>query len=49
MVKYYSIKEDIDGIEKIIGSSGESTETGSLIDRVNKIEQTANGTLETVK
>ena len=46
--KYYSIKEDIDGIEKIIGSSGESTETGSLIDKVNKIEQTANGTLETV-
>ena len=46
--KYYSIKENIDGIEKIIGTTGESTEEGSLVDKVNKIEQTANGTLETV-
>ena len=45
--KYYAIKEDIEGIEKIIGSSG-TTEEGTLVDRVNKIEQTANGTLETV-
>lgn len=45
--KYYAIKEDIEGIEKIIGSS-ETTEEGTLVDRVNKIEQTANGTSETV-
>ena len=45
--KYYAIKEDIDGLEKIIGSSGES-ESGSLVDRVNKIEQTAEGTFETI-
>ena len=46
--KYYAIKEDIDGLEKIIGSSTES-EDGSLVDRVNKLEQTAEGTYETIK
>ena len=46
--KYYAIKEDIDGLEKIIGSSTES-EDGSIVDRVNKLEQTAEGTYETIK
>ena len=46
--KYYAIKENIDGLEKIIGSSTES-EDGSLVDRVNKLEQTAEGTYETIK
>ncbi len=44
--RYYSIKEDLDGLEQIIGSS--TSTDGSIIDRVNKIEQTANGTLETI-
>ena len=34
-------------MEQLIGSSGE-TEDGSLIDRLNKIEQTAEGTKETI-
>ena len=46
--KYYAIKEDINGIQKIIGSS-EETEDGTIIDKINKIEQTANGTSETIK
>ena len=45
--KYYAIKQDVDGLEQLIGSSGES-EDGSLIDRLNKIEQTAEGTNETI-
>ena len=45
--KYYAIKQDVDGLEQLIGSSGE-TEDGSLIDRLNKIEQTAEGTKETI-
>ena len=45
--KYYAIKQDVDGLEQLIGSSGES-EDGSLIDRLNKIEQTAEGTKETI-
>ena len=46
--KYYAIKQDVDSLQQIIGSSGEG-EDGSLIERVNKIEQTAEGTLETIK
>ena len=45
--KYYAIKQDVDGLEQLIGSSDES-EDGSLIDRINKIEQTAEGTNETI-
>ena len=44
--KYFAIKEDLDSLEQIIGSS--TTVDGSIVDRVNKIEQTANGTLETI-
>ena len=46
--KYYAIKQDVDSLQQIIGSSGEG-EDGSLIERVNKIEQTAEGTFETIK
>ena len=38
--KYVAVEQDIDGIKQIVGSS-ENPESGTLIDRVSKVEQTA--------
>ena len=45
--KYYAVKQDLDSLEEMIGSSGTS-EDGSLLDRLNKIEKTAEGTSEEI-
>ena len=44
--KYYAIQEDVDGLRQLIGDSTEID--GGIIDRLNKVEQTAEGTKETV-
>lgn len=40
--KFVAIEQDINGIKQIVGDNGESSD-GSLIDRVSKIEQRADG------
>jgi predicted nucleic acid-binding Zn-ribbon protein len=44
--KYYAIQEDVDGLKKLIGDSTEID--GGIVDRLNKLEQTAEGTKETI-
>ena len=45
--KYTAIKQDVDGILEIVGSSEES-EDGTIIDRINKLEKTSTETNETI-
>lgn len=45
--KYMIVKEDVDGIKEVLGTEG--TETGgTLIDRLNKVEKTAEKTTEEI-
>ena len=44
--KYMTIKEDVDGIKQVLGST--ESGSGSLVERVNKIEKTAEETKETI-
>jgi hypothetical protein len=45
--KYTAIKQDVDGILEIVGSSEES-EDGTIIDRINKLEKTSTETNEII-
>ena len=40
--KFVAIEQDINGIKQIVGDNGENSD-GSLIDRISKIEQRADG------
>ena len=45
--KYMTIKEDVDGIKEVIGSS--EAGSNSLVERVNKLEKTASSTNEKIQ
>ena len=45
--KYMTIKEDVDGIKEVVGSS--EAGSNSLVERVNKLEKTASSTNEMEK
>ena len=46
--KYMIVQEDVNGIKEVLGYEGEGT-GGTLIERLNKVEKTAEGTTETIK
>ena len=45
--KYMTIKEDVDGIKEVVGSS--EAGSNSLVERVNKLEKTASSTNEKIQ
>ena len=45
--KYMIVKEDVDGIKEVLGTEG-TEEGGTLIDRLNKVEKTAEKTTEEI-
>ena len=47
--KYFSVVEDINGIKEVLGVDGEVGEDGSIIDKVNKLEKTAEGNTLTIQ
>ncbi len=46
--KYMIVQEDVNGIKEVLGYEGQGT-GGTLIERLNKVEKTAEGTTETIK
>ena len=46
--KYFSVIEDINGLKEVIGVDGEVGEDGSIIDRMTKVEKTAEGIQTTI-
>ena len=46
--KYMIVQEDVNGIKEVLGYEGEGS-GGTLIERLNKVEKTAEGTTETIK
>ena len=45
--KYMIVKEDVDGIKEVLGTEG-TEQGGTLIDRLNKVEKTAEKTTEEI-
>ena len=46
--RYMIVQEDVNGIKEVLGYEGEG-DSGSVIERLNKVEKTAEGTTETIK
>ena len=46
--KYFSVIEDVNGLKEVIGVDGEVGADGSIIDRMTKVEKTAEGIQTTI-